>query len=68
MSDAPNRKIKKCENHCPKCGSDDIEWESSQSISDATYEQRSFCNQCQLCFAEISKLVYQYTIIDGDNG
>ncbi len=57
---------KRCESQCPKCGSTDIEWGLSESVSDKWYHQRGSCNNCDECFTEVSELVYRNTIVNGE--
>jgi len=63
-------KRKKCENHCPQCGSggEDIEYDVSFSVDDGVYHQRAYCTKCQLCFIEVSEVKYIHTVIDTTEG
>ena len=48
---------KKCQNKCPKCGSDDIEWENFQDADDCPHI-KGFCYDCRFNFQEI----YEYSV------
>ena len=47
---------KKCKDKCPKCGSEEIEWEKIESDEYPYIE--GFCLDCNCCFQE----VYVYSI------
>lgn len=69
ITENPGEEIEKevhCENHCPCCGSDDINWGLSESVSDEWYHQRGSCNKCGHCFTEVSELVYKSTLVNED--
>jgi len=53
---------KKCENHCPSCNSDDIDW-GDHVHGDVIY-QKAVCNECDCDFKEYYK--YSDTEIDGE--
>ncbi len=55
---------KNCENHCPKCDSDDIHWELRESEADGWIKQRGNCSECNCNFYEVSELRYDSTIIE----
>ncbi len=59
-------KEKKCESCCPYCSSGDIDYGVSFSVSDEYYHQRGTCLSCNKCFTEVSKMVYQSTIVNGE--
>jgi len=54
-------KNKKCENYCPKCGSDDIDW--GDFITGDVVYQRATC-KCGCEFKEYYE--YSDTEIDGE--
>ena len=47
-------KTKQCENQCPKCGSEDIEWSNMEYAGPS---QSAVCNTCECSFVEH----YEYT-------
>lgn len=51
----------KCENHCPKCNSDNIEW-AMKDIQDDVIYQNAQCQDCQTEFTEQYR--YSHTTID----
>jgi len=50
-----------CENHCPKCDGEDIEW-SLKDIQDNIIYQNAECRSCGCLFTEIWQ--YHHTEID----
>jgi len=44
----------KCENHCPKCNSEDIDWADKDWFDDGAY-QKATCNECGCEFKEYYK-------------
>lgn len=54
----------RCENHCPKCRSTDIDWFDSDMVTSVDKIQRATCNKCDTEFSEHYKVVYQYTEIE----
>jgi hypothetical protein len=55
---------KRCENHCPKCGSECTHWQEKQIYDDGVY-QTGYCSECGQHFTE--KLQYVGTECDIDN-
>ena len=55
--------MKECENHCPKCNSENIEW-SAKDIQDNSIYQNATCQDCSCEFTEYWG--YIYTEIDGE--
>ncbi len=55
---------KNCENHCPKCNSDEIDWGITESENDGWMKQRGNCNKCDCHFYEVSELRYDSTVIE----
>jgi hypothetical protein len=47
---------KKCENTCPNCGSENIEWDDKE-WNDSGCQQDAFCNDCECSFTEC----YEYS-------
>ena len=56
-------KEKNCENYCPSCGSDDIDWQCSEDVADYYQEQPGECLKCGCRFKELREIVYKSTII-----
>jgi hypothetical protein len=56
-------KLKRCENRCPCCGNDDIDWGASFSVDDGLYHQRGSCSKCNFCFTEVSEMKYVGTVL-----
>ena len=50
-----------CENYCPKCDSEDIEWGLKEIQDDVIY-QNATCQSCGCMFTEYWK--YHHTEID----
>lgn len=51
----------KCENHCPKCNSLNIEW-GIKDVQDDSIYQGGICEDCDCMFTEI--FTYSHTEID----
>ncbi len=55
---------KYCENKCPQCNSDYINWDISDFDNDSK-SQTATCLDCGIDFCEVSIVVYQYTEVTG---
>lgn len=45
-------KTKKCENYCPECGSDNINWGAIEILGDSEAWQKAICEDCNCNFHE----------------
>ena len=48
-------KTKKCENHCPKCNSTNVDWEISDFLPNGEISQNAQCLDCGCQFREYSR-------------
>lgn len=55
---------KNCENTCPECGTEDINWDISEYDNNEK-SQTATCLNCGTDFCEVSIVVYRYTEVTG---